>query len=44
MDNFEWAEGYGRRFGLYFVDYRTQQRVPKASASWYARVIARNRL
>lgn len=32
LDNFEWAEGYSKRFGLYYVDYETQQRTPKASA------------
>lgn len=42
MDNFEWGEGYARRFGLYFVDYPTQRRVAKASADWYTQVIARN--
>jgi beta-glucosidase len=42
MDNFEWAEGYAKRFGLVYVDYRTQQRIPKASAGWYAAVAARN--
>jgi beta-glucosidase len=34
MDNFEWAEGFGPRFGIVYVDYETQQRVPKASAHW----------
>lgn len=36
MDNFEWAWGYGHRFGMYFVDYATQERIPKQSAHWYA--------
>jgi beta-glucosidase len=39
LDNFEWAEGYQKRFGLVYVDYRTQQRIPKASAAFYASVI-----
>ena len=38
MDNFEWAFGYAKRFGLVHVDYATQQRTPKASARWYAEV------
>lgn len=40
MDNFEWARGYGERFGLVFVDYQTLKRTPKESSKWYARVIA----
>ena len=43
LDNFEWAEGYSKRFGLVYVDYATQRRTPKASARWYAGVISRNR-
>ena len=42
LDNFEWALGYDERFGLIYVDYATQQRVPKDSAAWYAHVIATN--
>ena len=42
MDNFEWAEGFGQRFGLIYVDYRTQRRTVKASGEWYARVAAGN--
>jgi beta-glucosidase len=42
LDNFEWAEGYGKRFGIVHVDYATQRRQPKASARWYAEVIERN--
>jgi beta-glucosidase len=42
MDNFEWAHGYSKRFGLVYVDYRTQRRVWKTSAHWYRRVIAAN--
>ena len=40
LDNFEWAEGYSKRFGLVFVDYATQTRIPKASAEWYREQIA----
>ena len=44
MDNFEWADGFGTRFGLLYVDYATQQRTPKLSASFYREVAVRNRL
>jgi beta-glucosidase len=40
MDNFEWAEGYAKRFGLVHVDYATQQRIPKASFKWFRSLIA----
>jgi beta-glucosidase len=39
LDNFEWGAGYANRFGLVYVDYATQQRIPKASAQWYAQMI-----
>lgn len=39
MDNFEWAFGYSRRFGIVAVDYDTQRRTPKWSARWLGRVI-----
>ena len=39
IDNFEWAYGYDKRFGLVWVDYATQRRVPKQSARWYAEVM-----
>lgn len=42
MDNFEWSEGYSKRFGLVYVDYSTQERTPKDSARWYANVIGEN--
>jgi beta-glucosidase len=42
LDNFEWADGYSKRFGLHYVDYNTQARTPKLSAAWYREVIARN--
>jgi beta-glucosidase len=35
MDNFEWASGYAKRFGIVHVDYATQRRTPKDSALWY---------
>jgi beta-glucosidase len=38
MDNFEWAEGYSKRFGLYYVDYTTQRRILKDSGAWFAKV------
>ncbi|OII66895.1 GH1 family beta-glucosidase [Streptomyces sp. CC77] len=38
LDNFEWAYGYAKRFGIVHVDYATQNRTPKASAHWYARL------
>jgi beta-glucosidase len=44
MDNFEWAYGYSKRFGLIHVDYSSQQRVPKDSALWYSQVIRNNGL
>lgn len=40
MDNYEWAEGYSKRFGIVYVDYASQIRIPKASAYWYQNVIA----
>lgn len=42
MDNFEWAEGYHKRFGLVHIDYASQKRTPKDSAYWYKDVIASN--
>jgi beta-glucosidase len=42
MDNFEWIYGYEKRFGLYHVDFETQRRKPKLSASFYRNVIAKN--
>jgi beta-glucosidase len=44
LDNFEWSEGYAKRFGIVHVDYTTQSRVPKDSARWYSEVIRRNGL
>ena len=42
LDNFEWAWGYQKRFGIVFVDFGTQRRIPKASARFYADVIRAN--
>jgi len=41
LDNFEWAFGYGMRFGLVHVDYPTQRRTPKSSFAWYREQIRR---
>jgi beta-glucosidase len=42
MDNFEWAWGYTKRFGIVYVDYPTQKRVLKDSGAWYSRVVRAN--
>jgi len=42
LDNFEWAHGYTKRFGLYRVDYPTQRRIARDSSFWYHDVVARN--
>ncbi|MDB5502993.1 MAG: beta-glucosidase [Tardiphaga sp.] len=44
MDNFEWPDGYDKRFGLYHVDFATQKRSPKLSAEFYRAVVAANAL
>ena len=44
LDNFEWAWGYGRRFGMVYVDFKTQQRIVKTSGRRYLEVIKRNGL
>src|SRR5262252_55568 len=44
MDNFEWAEGYSKRFGLVYVDFGTQRRILKRSGEFYARVVRANAL
>ncbi len=42
MDNFEWACGYTKRFGIHYVNFHTQERIPKLSADFYADVIRKN--
>ncbi|MBQ7564105.1 MAG: beta-glucosidase [Lachnospiraceae bacterium] len=42
LDNFEWDKGYTERFGIVYVDYSTQRRIPKDSAYWYKKVIETN--
>lgn len=44
MDNFEWAYGYSRRFGIVYTDYKTLSRIPKGSFGYYKSVIAKNAL
>jgi len=44
IDNFEWAEGFSQRFGVAYVDFKTQKRTIKESGRWYAKVVARNAL
>lgn len=44
LDNFEWSWGYAKRFGIVYVDYPTQRRIPKASAAWYSECIRQNRV
>jgi beta-glucosidase len=41
LDNFEWASGYAKRFGIVHVDYETQKRTLKASAHWYQRFLGK---
>src|SRR5260370_4316088 len=42
MDNFEWSDGFANRFGLLYVDYKTQKRTPKLSAEYFKEAIARS--
>ena len=44
LDNYEWADGYSKRFGITYVDFKTQKRTPKMSSDFYKEVIARNAL
>ncbi len=42
IDNFEWAEGFSKKFGLIYCDPETGERIPKKSAFWYQKVIESN--
>lgn len=42
LDNFEWADGYSKRFGVHYVDFETQKRTPKLSAAYYRNTISSN--
>jgi beta-glucosidase len=44
MDNYEWEDGYTRRFGIVHVDFKSQVRTPKLSARYYARIMRENRI
>jgi len=44
LDNYEWADGYGKRFGIVYVDFKTQKRTPKLSAHFYKTTIANNHI
>lgn len=44
MDNYEWEDGYARRFGIVYNDFATQKRTPKLSAGWYQQVMRENRI
>jgi beta-glucosidase len=44
MDNFEWAHGYSKRFGVAYTDYATQRRIIKDSGFWYRDMIAKNEI
>ena len=44
LDNFEWADGYQKRFGIVYVDFVTQKRTPKLSAAFYKQVIRENQV
>jgi 6-phospho-beta-galactosidase len=41
QDMFSWTNGYNKRYGLFYVDFETQERIPKQSAYWYKELIER---
>ncbi len=42
MDSLEWTDGFGTRFGLVYMDFKTQNRTPKLSAKWFRAAAKRN--
>jgi beta-glucosidase len=42
QDDFEWGDGFGTRFGIIYVDFDTQRRIPKLSAEWFREAARRN--
>jgi beta-glucosidase len=44
LDNYEWQEGYSQRFGIVWVDFETQERILKESATLYRAIVADNAL
>ena len=44
LDNFEWAHGYTKRFGLIYINYETQERIIKSSGKWYSKITRANAL
>jgi beta-glucosidase len=42
QDNFEWIDGFGNRFGIIYVDFEMQQRIPKLSAAWFREAAEQN--
>jgi beta-glucosidase len=44
MDNLEWTAGFGNRYGIVYVDFKTQKRTPKLSAEWFRETARQNRV
>jgi beta-glucosidase len=44
MDNLEWTAGFGNRYGIVYVDFKTQKRTPKLSAEWFREAARQNRV